>query len=246
MDINIIEKYNSIFEVFESEVNYGFNNICLHYAISVLTTNRVAPLKTTSKFWNYTQYNLVIVAILTLGRIFDISSDAKYSIHKLFDTLRNNLSILSLTELKKRRENVNVDFDKYIQDKIDFDGKMYGDLAKIKKSLQKQYMKPYQKYRNSIIGHRLVKNSIEIDADNDFNYIDILNIYISLYNLYRELEERYHNGRGAKKLTFEELTSQIYSLEKLENRTPSYLYMARDYLKLYYLLKEHGSKTNFA
>ncbi len=236
MDKAVLEEYNSQFEVFESEVNYGFKNICLHYAINILTINREAPLNITPEFWNFTRYNLATVSILTLGRIFDI--DSKYSIHKLFSVLGQNIEILSLSELRKRKENI--DFEEYIRDKVDFNKEMFRKLVNIKKSLHKQYETPYKIYRNSIIGHRLVKNSVEIDVNNEFKYIDILSIYISLYNLYRELWERYYNGRVIANLTLEDLTSQIHSLEKGEDRTPRYLYMARDYLKLYYLLKEHG------
>jgi len=236
LDKSVLEEYINQFEVFESEVNYGFKNICLHYSINILTIGREAPLNTTPEFWNNTIFNLTTVAILTLGRIFDL--DAKFSVHKLLNILGQNIEILSLTELRTRKENI--DFEEYVEGKVDFNKEMYRELVNRKKTLLKQYESTYKVYRNSIIGHRLVKNLVEIDTNNEFKYMDILNMYIALYNLKRELWERYHNGRGTKNLTFEKLTSQIYSLEKSEDRTPIYLHMARDYLKIYNLLKEHG------
>lgn len=237
VDKQVIEDYDNQFEVFESEVEYGFKNICLHYAINILTVNRQAPINKTPEFWKFTLYNLATVSILTLGRIFDIQ--ANFNIHKLFNILGQNLDILSLAELKTRK-GPTIDFEEYIKDKVDFSNGMYRDLVKLKKAFNKQYNKPYKAYRDSIIGHRLVKNTVEIEDGEEFQYMDILNIYIGLHNIKWELWERYYNGRGATNLTFEELTLQIHSLENNERNIPRYLYMARDYLKIYYLLEQCG------
>lgn len=237
LDKQVIENYNNQFKVFESEVEYGFKNICLHYAINILTVNRQEPINKTPEFWNFTLYNLATVSILTLGRIFDVRSN--YSIHKLLDILGQNLEILSLVELKSRK-GPTIDFEEYISDKTDFSKDMYRDLVRIKKRLYKQYEKPYKNYRNSIIGHRLVKSTVEIEGSDRFYFLDILNIYIDLYNLKRELWERYHNGRGHTYLTFDELTLQIHSIERNTENIPRYLYMVKDYLKLYHLLEQYG------
>ncbi len=62
-----------------------------------------------------------------------------------------------------------------------------------------------------------------------FKYIDILEIYIELYNIQNELWERAYNGNVGKKLSVELLREQVFDLNNFSNGTPEYIYIMRDF-----------------
>jgi len=233
---NIFKEYEKQFDVFESEVKYGMKNISLHYTINTLGKNNEIALNSTPEFWNYTLYNLATISILTLGRIFDVN--AEYSINKLFDLLGKSLDYFSFDNIRERKEwnCTDEEYEEYLKDKKAFELMDYRRLREIKKRVQKMYDSIYKQYRHSIIAHRLILDTAEIDSGGKFKYIDILEIYIELYNIQNELWERAFNGRKGKKLTFEILNDQVENLHDFTNGTPEYIYILRDFEKILGLL----------
>ena len=231
------KKYLKQFKVFEREVDTGFKNIVLHFGINRISIKNTKPLQSTAEFWNYSLYNAATVSIMTLGRIFDVNSP--FNIHELISSIgyrEDELHFFSHNLLKQRKD---IDFfDKYIEGEEEFSKQDFRNISNEKKRIHKKYKEYLVDYRHSLIGHRLVEHPDELNNKGQFKYIDILDIYLSLYNIKMGLWSRYHNGRDQDELVFDDLEYLIDNIDDQNTRTPRYIWMVRDFWKLYNLLSD--------
>lgn len=182
-------------------------------------------------------YNAATVAIMTLGRIFDVNSP--YSIHKLLNSIGvrdNEIHFLSHESLRQRKD---IDFfDKYIEGEDEFSKVDFRRISNEKKRICNKYKEYLVDYRHSLIGHRLAEHPDELKNKGQFKYVDILDIYLTLYNIKMELWSWYHNGHDQEKLFFEELENLVDNIDNLNKSAPGYIWMVRDFWKLYSLLSD--------
>jgi hypothetical protein len=235
--------YIKQFKVFESEVDVGFNNIVLHFGINRISIKNTEPLQSSANFWNYSLYNAATVSIMTLGRIFDNGSP--YNIHELLISVGyrdNDVHFLSHESLRQRKD-IKF-FDKYIEGEVEFSKDDFRRISNEKKRIHKKYKDYLVDYRHSLIGHRLVEHPDELNNKGQFKYIDILDIYLSLYNIKMELWSWYHNGRDQEKIAFEDLENLVDNIDDPNIRVPEYIWMVKDFWKLYSLLSDLNHPTN--
>jgi len=235
-------EYKEQYRVFESEVLLGLKNIISHYALSVYLKEKNNVLKAIPSYWKYTLHNLTTLSFLTLGRIF--GTDSKYTIDTFFNSLGQNIDYFSFENVLSRKEN-ELDRVQYFkdQDKLsEFNRVDYRSLKSCKKKLQKKYKNTFRELRHKIVAHREVLIADELPNDGEFKYIELLELYIELYNIKNELWQREHNGRSSSKLTFEILEEQVKQARDVKNPTPEYIFVVRDILKLVESLDSNSSK----
>ena len=230
--MNRIADYQEQYRVFQSEVLLGFKNIVSHYALSIYLKEREDVLDQLPSFWTYTLHNLTTLSFLTLGRIFDPNS--KFSIDKMMSSLGQNIDYFSFENVLNRKEN-QYDIIEYLSDRDnpdEFNLDDYRSIKQLKKKLQRKYQTSYRDFRHKIVAHREIKISDELPNEGKFKYIELLELYIELYNIVNELWQREHNGTSGSRLTFDILEDHIREPKDLKNPTPDYIFIVRDILKL--------------
>lgn len=233
------DDYLEIYKVVESEVHHGLKAMVLHYAINKIPLNEkdIRPLNLTPEFWNFELHNLITIGILTLGRLFD-ESNCRYNIIILYKSLGLNINAFSFESLKKRKGDIFADgsFEEYISGEKEFDRIMYKKIKDRIVELKKTYDTKFKIYRNKVIAHREVNRVGELDVEG-FSYKELLELYIQLYNICKELWERYNNGRGAVFLSFDSITNMINNVEYVPNGSPFFKRIIKEYKLLFELLK---------
>jgi hypothetical protein len=231
------EDYLEKFEVLDSQIKYGMKAMTLHYAISKVFRENMAPFESTKDYWSFEQYNLVTLSILNLGRIFDDSNDV-YGIFNFSNALGSNIEAFNFENLKIRKKN-NFDdekFKKYIEGKSEFNKSDYKIIKKKLEKLKIEFNTDYKDLRNKIIAHREVFKFSELN-NKKYKLVRLFEIYIELYNIFRDLKERYHNGREYELLNLEDIENLVESVKigsDISKRNLSYFKrIIQDFILIY-------------
>lgn len=210
--------YLKIFNILNSEISYGMKLMVLHYSISKLYLKNPTPFEDAPEFWSIEQYNLVSLSILTLGRIFG-NSNNNYNLSNLCNALGQNIDIFSFTSLKVRKGEIFDDagFKEYIDGKSEFVNSDYREIKGRINKLKHEYELDFKGFRDKVIAHREVWKSSEL-SKTQYKPKNLFDIYLELFNVLRDLQERYHNGRNHEYITFEYIGDFIDEASKENDR----------------------------
>lgn len=231
--------YSKQYLAFNSEVQTGFQNILLLYTIHKFASENIQPILTAPAFWKINRYNLITISIITLGRIFD--QNTPYSIHKLIQAVSDGLDEFKFEEIRKRKGSKYTDamYNELLSSGEELSLKIYRGLKKDKQTYRQKYEKLYDFYRDKLIAHREIIDFTETDYDGEIDIDSILELYISLYNLAKELSQRYYNGRAAEKLDLKTVKAQIDNIQNFNHYSScEYLQIVKDFIGIYNSLKE--------
>ena len=182
----------------DSAVQFFYSWLSIHAAAGQ-TPNALAALNKTPLFWNTTLGALQTATFVTLGRIFDPSTN-NHSVTKLLSLAMNDLSIFSKEALaeRKRKESTNADewLPEYLRDVFVPNVR---DIRRLKQHVAKRrkiYERVYQPIRHQHYAHRSASSTADIDSlFGKTNIRELQQLLTFFRRLHEALWQLYINGK---------------------------------------------------
>jgi hypothetical protein len=172
----------------------GFNNVASSdkEIYGSINENRLS--------WNIITHSLLSTFYITLGRLFDVGSDA-FSVHSLLRSCIRNIDQFSLDQIRQRKIRSNDGItsewlDQYMKEAYE---PVKSDFERLKKEVSKQqkiYEKIYRPIRHQVIAHK-VTGSIENVGElfGKTNIGEVQELINSLHQIENIIFDLLYNGR---------------------------------------------------
>ena len=166
-------------------------------------------------FWHYILYSLQTTYFMGLGRVFD-KRKGTHSINAFLDKCKNNISLFSKSELKKRKEiifkNI-VELESYISNTYEPELKDFNHLKDIINECNEEYEKNYRNIRHLVFAHtKITKNEDLEKLFANTSKLKLEEIFLQLKCVIIGLFDLYNNG---------------HKIELSVNMKPDYLSLLR-------------------
>jgi hypothetical protein len=182
--------FESELKIFEQEAlaaqQYFYAYLSLR--VSDEADDRLKALNVTPLLWLTVENALLTSTVVTLGRIFDGTSDHHIGI--LMKSVRGNWHLFSKAEMAKRKGAA------YAEGIDDFDVSALKAIERAVKEARKTFSGPYRDLRNKVYAHREITDEQALqDIFDRTDIAEIQGLLALLERIHDAIWQAFHNGR---------------------------------------------------
>lgn len=216
-------KFKKHLEIFRTEAQSGAQCLYAFLAIESAVADHRRFLDAVNKtplYWKTCLASLQMAFFMTLGRVFDRSSD--HNIFKLLEIAEQNPAIFSLDSLAARKraasQNANDWLDEYLRNAHVPNNADFLRLRRRASHYEKLYLSIYKRIRNKVYAHKEIVDSVRVQTlFSKTRTRDLENMFIYLIKLHECLWNLLENGREPK------LRAMPYAIKSIRRRkVPAY------------------------